>query len=132
MAHLETLGVDARFEPYKLPWRDLPVEPEDHKYTPDIILRNGIVIETKGRFAWADQQKHLALKEQHPEIDLRFVFSRSTSGIMSKDRKTLKTTCAAWCRKHGFQFAERLIPTEWAFEPPNPVRIAALKAVRIL
>ena len=44
-------------------------------YKPDFILQNGIVIETKGHFVSADRAKHLLIKAQHPDLDLRFVFS---------------------------------------------------------
>jgi hypothetical protein len=33
-------------------------------YTPDFILPNGIVIETKGRFMTADRQKHKYVKAE--------------------------------------------------------------------
>lgn len=82
------------------------------RYTPDFKLPNGIIIETKGRFVVADRQKHVLIKEQHPEKDIRFVFTRSASRIS----KTSKTTYADWCRKHGFQFADKRIPSEWLRE----------------
>ncbi len=81
-------------------------------YTPDFILPNGIVIETKGRFVTADRQKHLLVKEQHPQLDLRFVFSNSRGRINKKSN----TTYAAWCLKNGFQFADKSVPHEWLHE----------------
>lgn len=80
-----------------------------HRYTPDFKLPNGIIIESKGRFVAADRKKHLLVKEQHPQIDIRFVFTRSASPIT----KGSKTTYADWCRKHGFQFADKRIPEDW-------------------
>ena len=47
------------------------------RYTPDFVLPNGIIIETKGRFMPADRQKHLLIKAQYPDLDLRFVFTNS-------------------------------------------------------
>ncbi len=83
-----------------------------HRYTPDFVLSNGIIIETKGRFLTADRQKHLLVKEQNPTMDIRFVFSNSNARIS----KSSATTYADWCRKHGFQFADKLIPVEWIKE----------------
>ena len=80
-----------------------------HKYTPDFELPNGIIIETKGRFMVADRKKHLLIKEQHPELDIRFVFSSSKAKLS----KGSKTTYALWCTKNGFKFADRLIPRAW-------------------
>lgn len=79
------------------------------KYMPDFRLPNGIVIETKGRFEVEDRQKHILIKAQHPELDIRFVFSNSNSRI----RKGSPTTYAMWCQKHGFKYADKRIPAEW-------------------
>jgi hypothetical protein len=51
----------------------------------------------------------LLIKEQHPELDIRFVFSNSKTRIS----KQSKTTYADWCRTKGFQFADKKIPQEW-------------------
>lgn len=79
------------------------------KYTPDFLLANGTIIETKGRFLTADRQKHLLVKLQHPDLDIRFVFSSSKQRIS----KQSKTTYADWCIKNGFKFADTSIPKEW-------------------
>jgi hypothetical protein len=90
---------------------------EVRKYTPDFILGNGIIVETKGRFVLADRKKHILIKEQHPHLDIRFVFSNSNAKI----NKGSKTTYGMWCEKHGFQYADKLIPKEWLNEyPKNP------------
>lgn len=82
---------------------------ETRKYTPDFILGNGIIVETKGRFVQADRKKHLLIKKQHPHLDIRFVFTNSRAKI----NKGSKTTYGMWCRKHGFLYADKLIPKEW-------------------
>lgn len=84
----------------------------NHTYTPDFVLPNGIIIESKGRFMADDRAKHLLIKEQHPELDIRFVFSRLKTPITSGS----KTTVRDWCEKHGFLYAEKLIPEEWIHE----------------
>lgn len=84
-------------------------------YTPDFHLPNGIIVEGKGVFDVEDRQKHLLVKQQHPELDIRFVFSSSKKPI----RKGSPTSYAAWCEKHGFQFADRTIPEAWLKEPPK-------------
>ena len=80
-----------------------------HNYHPDFKLPNGIRVETKGRFVLADRKKHLLVKEQHPELDIRFVFSNSKNKINKKS----KTTYADWCEKNGFKYADKVIPDEW-------------------
>jgi hypothetical protein len=79
------------------------------KYTPDFRLKNGIFVETKGRFTADDRQKHRLIKEQHPSLDIRFVFQNSRARIT----KNSNTTYADWCQKYGFQYADKLIPADW-------------------
>ena len=86
------------------------IQPEKkRKYTPDFILGNGIIIETKGRWTLEDRKKHLLIKEQYPELDIRFVFQNSNSKI----RKGSKTTYAMFCDKHGLTYASKQIPKDW-------------------
>jgi hypothetical protein len=85
---------------------------EVRTYTPDFKLPNGIIIETKGRFTPDDRKKHLLIKEQYPDLDIRFVFSNSNNKI----RKGSKTSYADWCSKNGFLYTDKLIPEEWLEE----------------
>ena len=102
---LKKLGVRAEYETTKIKYR---VE-EDRTYTPDWLLPNGIIVETKGRFVAADRKKHLLIRKQHPELDIRFVFSNSKAKLS----KASKTTYAAWCIRNGFLYADKEIPLEW-------------------
>lgn len=95
------------------------------KYTPDFILPNGIVVETKGRFLTDDRQKHILIKQQYPKLDLRFVFSNPNTRIS----KQSKTTYAMWCDTHGFLYASKVIPQEWLAEPNDPEQLEALSQI---
>jgi Phage endonuclease I len=103
---LKLVGVDGEYEQHKITYTKPATQ---HKYTPDFKLPNGIFVETKGRFVTADRKKHLLIKEQHPELDIRFVFQNANNRLSKKS----KTTYADWCNKHGFLFAEKEIPKEW-------------------
>jgi hypothetical protein len=109
---LEQAGVSPRYEELTLAYTQ-PSKPRS--YTPDFVLPNGIVVETKGRFVTADRQKHLHIHACHPRIDIRFVFSNANAKI----GKLSKTTYANWCDHNGFQWAQRLVPREWLDEPKN-------------
>jgi len=87
------------------------------RYTPDFVLPNGIIVETKGRWLTADRQKHLLVQKQHPALDIRFVFSRSKERIGKKS----KTTYAMFCEKYGFKYADTSIPDEWLKETKKHV-----------
>lgn len=109
-AALDNLGVQYTYEEDKIKY----TKPEKQAtYTPDFVLHNGIIIEAKGRFVTADRQKHLLIRDQFPELDIRFVFSNSRQKIGKKS----KTTYAMWCEKNGFLYSEELIPEEWIMEP---------------
>lgn len=110
-AQLEAAGVSYEYESFKIDF----VEPaKKRKYTPDFRLHNKIIVETKGRFLTADRQKHLLVKSQHPELDIRFVFSSSKTKITKRS----PTTYADWCLKHGFQYADKKAPEAWLKETP--------------
>lgn len=96
------------------------------KYTPDFVLPNGIIIESKGRFKTADRQKHILIKKQHPHLEIRFVFSDPKHRIS----KTSKTTYAMWCDKHGFLYAKQLIPQEWIDTTASLVWLHAIQVNR--
>ena len=85
------------------------------KYCPDFKLpkKDGFFyIETKGIWNVGDRQKHLFIKEQFPNVDIRFVFSNSKNKLY----KGSKTTYAQYCEKHGFQYANKSIPPNWLTE----------------
>jgi len=80
-----------------------------HKYKPDIILDNGILIEIKGYFTSADRKKHLLVKEQNPNLDIRFIFGNSKNKIHKKSN----TTYADWCNKNKIKYADKFVPADW-------------------
>lgn len=121
---LERAGHEVQFETLKIPFIQ-PVKPRH--YTPDFPLRNGIVVETKGRFMTDDRVKHKLIKDQHPDLDIRFLFSNSRTKLS----KGSPTTYGMWCEKHGFLYADKTIPQEWLDEAPCETRIAAILAVAI-
>lgn len=102
---LEVKGVAYEYEIFSIKYEVNEVR----RYTPDFRLPNGIIIESKGRFTASDRKKHLLVQKQHPEYDIRFVFSNSKAKLS----KGSKTTYADWCQKHGFQYADKHIPEEW-------------------
>ena len=103
---LKSKGIDGEYEQHIIKY----TKPETHhKYHPDFKLPNGIFVETKGRFLTADRKKHLLIKAQHPELDIRFLFQNSKTRIS----KSSKTTYADWCVKYGFKFADKEIPADW-------------------
>ena len=105
--HLDKHGVEYEYEKFKIKFTAKP-----RTYTPDFRLPNGIIVEAKGRFIPSDRSKHLLVKEQHPGLDIRFVFSNSKQRLS----KTSTQTYGGWCERHEFLYADGLIPVEWTKE----------------
>jgi hypothetical protein len=105
---LKAKGVEFTYEKEKIKWVDLKVR----TYTPDFVLGNGIIIETKGRFVSNDRRKHKEIKKQFPDLDIRFVFYNSRSKLY----KGAKSSYADWCDKYGFKYADKSIPDAWLQE----------------
>jgi hypothetical protein len=104
---LDAMGVSYEYETLKIPF-----VPKPRTYTPDFVLPNGIIVETKGRFVSSDRTKHLLVKDQHPHLDIRFVFSNPNTKISKRS----KSTYGSWCDQYGFQYATGMIPRGWTRE----------------
>lgn len=101
---LKQRKIKAAYEPISIPYI------LECSYTPDWRLPSGIFVEFKGRLDAYTMRKHKAIRKQHPDIDIRFVFQNANKKI----RKGSKTTYGDWATKNGFMWAEGDIPNEWA------------------
>lgn len=119
---LRAAGVLFEYETVKLGYT---VPAKDRKYTPDFILPNGIIVETKGMFVPEDRRKMQLVKAQHPDLDIRFVFNNPNAKLYKKS----PTSYAMWCDKEGFPCAAKTVPEDWIKEPVNARSLAALKAL---
>ena len=82
-------------------------------YTPDFYIKNkGFYIEVKGRFISSDRGKHLILRKQNPELDIRFLFLNAKNKLY----KGSKTTYGGWCDRYDIKWCEKFIPKEWLDE----------------
>lgn len=71
-----------------------------HVYTADFTLPNGILLEGKGILAdYQERTKYVLLKQQHPDMDLRFVFDDP-----QKKCGGMKMTHSEWAIKNSFKF----------------------------
>lgn len=104
--HIKSKGIKVLYETSKIHYT---IPSSKHVYTPDFILPNGIIIESKGYFAIEDRKKHMLIRQQHPDKDIRFVFTRSATKLY----KGAKSTYSDWCVKNNFKFADKKIPDSW-------------------
>ena len=92
-------------------------------YTPDFPINKSFIVETKGAFNSADRKKHKLIRAQHPEYDIRFIFSNSKTRIGKKS----KTTYGKWCELNNFKYhcvqsTKIPFPKEWFEEIKNERR----------
>jgi hypothetical protein len=128
-AKLTQAGVPFGFESQ---WIKYIVPEREAKYLPDFSFPElkdcPIILEPKGRFGGAvpggkfrvstkdaavkERQKFVLLKQQHPELDIRFIFSRASTPIY----KGSPTSYGKWATDHGFKWCEKVPPDEWIEE----------------
>lgn len=98
---LDKKGYKYEYEPDKLLW-----VPKPKTYCPDYKIwlseNKFYYIETKGNLRQDDRTKMKAIKEQYPDVDIRFVFACASNKI----NKRSKTTYADWADKHGYPWCE--------------------------
>ena len=107
------LGVKFGYEDMVLKY----TKPETHhKYTPDLTFKklDGelMIVELKGRFTLEDRKKHLWIKDQYPDLDLRFCFCNSRQKLV----KGGKVTYGEWAERNGFKYCDKIIPDSWLGE----------------
>ena len=101
---LEGLGITYEYESKRVPYTI------QHHYSPDFILPNHVLLETKGYWDAKDRRKILAVKKDNPYLDLRMVFQSPYNKI----NKNSKTTYAKWCEKHDIPWTSyHNIPLDW-------------------
>lgn len=124
---LDSRGIKYSYEDLQLPYvrkqkvptkvREIHGLPSDfstmtyHKYTPDFLLENGIVVEAKGRFKSSDRTKMLAVCARNPHLDIRMVFQRDQRLYPGST-----TTYSEWCDLKGIKYSVGKIPSAWAEE----------------
>lgn len=100
---------EIRYEEENL-FYSIPATP--HRYIPDFILPNGIVVEVKGRWTSHDRRKMGYVIEQNPDRDIRMLFAAD-----NKISRTSRTRYSDWCEKRDIKYAiGRAVPAEWLEE----------------
>src|SRR5574343_837617 len=85
------------YEVTKIPYT---IPESNHNYTVDWTFINGLLVETKGYLSdHKERYKYVLLKQQHPDLDLRFVFDNP-----NKLCGGTKQTHGAWATKYGFKW----------------------------
>ncbi len=106
-------GVSFQYEVEKIKF----LQPEKNRtYNPDLRLlkKDGtfMYIEIKGKLDLDTRQKHEWLKQQYPDMDLRFIFGNWANKIYKGSNISYKQ----WAEKMGIPSADRLMPIEWQEE----------------
>jgi hypothetical protein len=103
VANMKSRGLRFNYESTKIPYV------LNREYNPDFeMIDHGFFIEAKGLLDRESKAKMLAVKQQHPEIDIRFVFMNADKKIPGS-----KQTHAQWAERNGFIWANGTIPEDW-------------------
>ncbi len=93
----ELLGSFAKHEPEIIPY----VQPsKKRRYLPDFKTKAGVYIEAKGKWTADDRQKHVLLREQHPDKRIVIVFMNANVKLSKRS----KTTYGDWATAHGIEW----------------------------
>jgi len=94
---LNNIGTDWEYEVTNIKYK---IPESNHTYKVDFTLGNGTLIEGKGYLSdHAERTKYILLKEQHPDLDLKFVFANP-----NKKCGGMKMTHGEWATKHKFDW----------------------------
>lgn len=99
---LTSLNVEYKFEGIKLSYTIAA------QYKPDVVLDNGVIIEIKTYLPYEEQRKLRAVKESHPDLDLRLLFEKPDKKLPNS-----KLTHGEWATKYNFIWAGPNVPEEW-------------------
>lgn len=119
-ANLTKRGIPFTFEPFKLKYyikkkgkckkcgsTDIY---EVHEYTPDFQIGD-MLIETKGKLDSKTRTKMKAVKEAHPNRDIRFIFM--CDNWLTKGHKKKYSD---WCEDNEYLYDFLQLPKNWAME----------------
>lgn len=102
---LETQFVDI-LKDFDIPWEyegtklNYYIPESKHTYLIDFSIQNKLHLELKGYLSdHAERTKYILVKEQHPDLDIRFVFANC-----HKPCGGMKMTHGEWATKHGFKY----------------------------
>ena len=131
VGRLSERGIRYVYEPAALAYEQ-PVK--KRKYWPDfVLLDNGIIVEAKGWWPSEDRGKHLLVKDQYPELDIRFVFGRPSTRISKRSRTTYADYVSGKNpRKFVWPYAAETIPDEWVAEEAPPEKLARLRELGLI
>lgn len=119
---LRMYGLDFEYETEKIPYTLIK------EYVADFIIKTPsgkkVYIEVKGQWDTEDRRKHLALKQQHPDIDIRFVFQNANARIGKGSPTRYKDICEGRGRgdfkgvtwEYTDAKTKPLIPKDWFYD----------------
>ena len=119
---LKANGIKFKYEPDVLPYYQ-PVRGGkcNHCHHKDVVKRRAytpdfkvglLYLEAKGKLTSAERTKFKAVKDNHPSLDIRFVFMRD-----NKIRKGSTVTYMDWAKQEGFPCCVGPnLPKEWIEE----------------
>ena len=78
------------------------------RYTPDFVLANGTIIETKGRFDAKDRRKMLAVRQEYTDYKWCLLFMTD-----NKISRRSATRYSDWAMEHEYEYSIGQLKKEW-------------------
>ena len=103
------MGVDEieyEYETVKIEYQHEP-----QIYTPDFILKNGKVVEFKGKMTAETRKKMISIKRSNPDLWIGIVFQKANNKLSSRPNAKRYWQ---WAEMNGFPWAEMRVPKSWS------------------
>ena len=107
-------GEVVEYEKEKIPYHYQATK----NYIPDFSLPNGIYVEAKGRWTAPDRAKHLLVRRQHPDKDIRLIFQSDNKLTKAKNGMRYSD----FCNKYGIKFIIWKFPKKPKADWVDPIK----------
>ena len=103
------MGVDEieyEYETVKIEYQHEP-----QIYTPDFVLKNGRVVEFKGKMTAETRKKMISIKRSNPDLWIGIVFQKANNKLSSRPNAKRYWQ---WAEANGFPWSEMRVPKAWS------------------
>jgi hypothetical protein len=127
--YLLSQNISFEYEPARLHYKDSDgrkriAQPDFHLKPKSNDPHGGMFVEAKSLLKHDHLPRYELLKEQRPDLDIRFVFEEpdrtiSHFGVVDDEGQTRAVSYAEWADMNGFKWAGETVPAAWIKELKN-------------
>jgi len=114
-ASLDEMGVEWLYEHETLVYHtclgwDESCNVKTQTYTPDFTLKNGVLLEAKGKMTLDTRKKMVAVKRCHPDRRICMIFGYANNKLSARPNATRYWQ---WAEAEGFEWSDIVVKKEW-------------------